>query len=72
MQYKKKIINYFFLTLEWILQILMAVAAFMRMAMMLSIMDMLMLVHLAIVIMRMGMLICGMTAHCFFTSVLLT
>jgi hypothetical protein len=48
-----------------------AVAAFMSMAMMLSIMDMLMLVHLAIVIMRMGMLICGMTTHLLFTSVLL-
>ena len=49
----------------------MAVAAFMIMFMMLSIMDMLMLVHLAIVTMRMGMLICGMTTHLLFTSVLL-
>ena len=41
----------------------MAVAAFMIVLMMLTIVNMLVLVHLSIVIMRMGMLICGMATH---------
>ena len=41
----------------------MVVAALMRVLVMIGIMDMLMLVHLSIVIMRMGMLICGMATH---------
>ncbi len=43
----------------------MVVAALMRVLVMIGIMDMLMLVHLSIVIMRMGMLICGMATHGF-------
>ena len=43
--------------------ILMVVAALMRVLVMIGIMDMLMLVHLSIVIMRMGMLICGVATH---------
>jgi hypothetical protein len=39
------------------------VAAFMRVAVMLCIVDMLVLVHFPVVIMRMGMLICGMATH---------
>jgi len=41
----------------------MVVAALMIVRVMLSIVDMLMLVHLSIVIMRMGMLISGMATH---------
>ena len=41
----------------------MVVAALMIVLVMISIMDMLMLVHLSIVIMRMGMFICAMATH---------
>ena len=41
----------------------MSMAAIMGMLVMLCIVDMFMLVHLSIMIMRMGMLICGMATH---------